>query len=51
MGKVPNVRKCDMFIKVVQPPLDKQEKLKIKECALFVTGLVLISAIGITVTS
>jgi hypothetical protein len=45
MGMVPNVGTCNIFMKKVQPPPDKQVKLMIKESALFLIDVVLIFAI------
>jgi hypothetical protein len=46
-----NLGRCDIFMKEVQPPRDKHDKLKIKERALFFTGELIIPAIRIAVKS
>jgi hypothetical protein len=50
IGRVSNVGRCDIFMKKVQPPPNKQEKLRIKECALLSTGEVPIYATGVAMT-
>jgi hypothetical protein len=51
VGRVPNLGRCDIFMKKVQPLRDKHDKLKIKECALFFTGDLIIPAVGVVVRS
>jgi hypothetical protein len=56
-GRSPNIRRVPIvgrhgiFMKEVRVPPDKCKKLKIKECAVFLYGAVLISAIVVAVTS
>jgi hypothetical protein len=50
MGRAPNVDMSDISLKDVLPPQDKHKKLKVKERALFLTGVELISAIAVAVT-
>jgi hypothetical protein len=46
LGRVPKVRSVDIFMLKSEPPPDKHEKLKANEHAVFLTGVVLISATG-----
>jgi hypothetical protein len=46
----PNLGMRDIFTKEVQLRYEKHEHLKIKQCALFLTCELLISAIGVIVT-
>jgi hypothetical protein len=50
-GRAPNVGKCDIFMKEVQPRPDNHEKVEIKENALFLSGVILISCIDVAVIS
>jgi hypothetical protein len=49
MRSVSNVGKCDIFMKEVQPRPDNLEKIKIKDRAMFLIGVILISGIDVGV--
>jgi hypothetical protein len=46
-GRAPNLGRCDIFMKEVQPLRHKHDELKIKERALFFTGELIIPAISV----
>jgi hypothetical protein len=50
-GRAPNLGRCDIFVKEVQSLCDKNDKLKVKERALFFTGELITPAIGVAVRS
>jgi hypothetical protein len=50
-GRATNLGRCNIFMKEVQPLRDKHDKLKIKERALFFTGELIITTIGVAVRS
>jgi hypothetical protein len=51
LGRVPNLGRCDIFMKEVQPLGDKHDKLKIEERDLFFSGELIIPTIGVAVRS
>jgi hypothetical protein len=50
-GRATNLGRCDIFMKEVQLLRDKHDNLKIKERALFFTGELVTSVIGVAVRS